>query len=651
VSELRTSTRNQNKHLDHLLEGVEGATPIGPLVHFSKFGKTTFNIDVDERNAVMEAVLRQQPFDLAGANASVANIWARYQDIVELFPDDIKSDNQALLCFTDWLLERVVLVEIGTTDQDMALEIFETMNDRGLRLSNTDMLKGFLLARMGEPAAVESANERWRRRVGELTDAEKNADAEFIKTWLRGKYADTIRDRKKDASPRDFDLIGTAFHKWVRDNAERIGLRKASEFQTLVSKDFERLSRRYLSLLTASTSLIPGFEAVYYNAINGFTLQFLPIVAAVTPDDDDEAFQSKTHLISNYLDLMIVRRMVNYRNFGYSTLVYTMFNLAKDLRDKSGDEVRDVLADRVAGIPESFDGVRTFALTQRNRAHIRYLLARMTAWVEGHCGKAQTFPQYVDRERKDPFEVEHLWANHHHRHTQEFPNPYDFENFRNRFGGLVLLPKSFNASYGDKSYEEKLPHYFSQNLLAASLSPLAYENNPAFAAFRQSTGLPFRAYEGSFEKSDFEERQDLYRRICDQVWSPDALGLGGGTATAALSAEAKRAFYGVELAHLIEAGFLAPGTKMLGSRSGKQYSATITADGRVQIPDGTIHRSPSAAADHLTQFSTNGWEFWRIDSPSDQRTLSEIRSAYLGSAGHPSEVDSASAAVDPEDRR
>jgi hypothetical protein len=53
----------------------------------------------------------------------------------------------------------------------------------------------------------------------------------------------------------------------------------------------------------------------------------------------------------------------------------------------------------------------------------------------------------------------------------------------------------------------------------------------------------------------------------------------------------------------------------------------------VQIPDGTIHRTLSAASDHLTQFSNNGWEFWRIDSPSDQRTIGEVRSNYLGSQG------------------
>jgi hypothetical protein len=491
---------------------------------------------------------------------------------------------------------------------------------------------------MVEPAAIETANELWRRRVGELTEDEKNADAEFIKTWLRGKYAESIRDRKKDASPRDFDVIGTAFHKWVRDNADTIGLRKAGEFQAFVSRDFDRLSKRYLSLHTASTNLTNGLEAVHYNAINGFTLQFLPIMAAVTPDDDDETFQSKARLVSTYLDVVVARRMVNYRNFGYSTLVYTMFNLAKDLRDKSTDEVRDVLADRVADIQESFDGVYSFALTQRNRPHIRYLLARMTAWIEERCGKGQTFSQYVDRERRDPFEVEHIWANHHDRHLDEFANLHDFENFRNRFGGLVLLPKSFNASYGDMPYEGKEPHYFGQNLLAASLNPLAYENNPAFAALRQATGLPFKPYSGVFSKADLEERQDLYRQICEEIWSPDRLGLGGGRATALLTDEAKRVFYRVQLADLVEAGLIAPGTRIVGSRSDVSHSATIAADGDIVLSDGSRRTTPSGASDYLTGMSNNGWEFWRVDLVGDSRTLSEIRSTYLATSGEPAEA-------------
>lgn len=513
-------------HLHHLCLGRDGAESLDPLVYSSQFGALSFNIDVDDRIPVMQAILHGRAFDPTDAPDTQVNIWERYQDIASRFPEELAGE--PLLHFVDWLLERVVLVEIGTTDQDMALEIFETMNDRGLRLSNTDMLKSFLIARIEDHDAIVSANSRWRGRVEELNGLERNADGEFIKSWLRGKYADTIRERKKDAAPRDFDLIGTAFHKWTRDNRERLGLSTPADFATLVNSDFMKMSRRYMQLLEASTTYTPGLEAVFYNAYNGITLQLLPIMAAVTPADDDAAFRQKAQSIAAYLDLMVARRMVNFRNFGYSTIVYTMFNLAKDLRDRDPDDVRSVLADRVAGLEETFDGIVTFGLTQRNRSHIAYLLARMTDWLEE--GNGVGFAEYVSRTRRNPFEVEHIWANHYERHTDEFDNPYDFADRRNRFGDLILLPRDFNASYGDKTFHEKLPHYFGQNVLAQSLNPTAYENNPTFLALLKRSGLPFKPYPGGFIAASIDERQGLYRLVCEQVWSPGRLGLDGGTA-------------------------------------------------------------------------------------------------------------------------
>ncbi|MGH8923850.1 MAG: GmrSD restriction endonuclease domain-containing protein [Acidimicrobiia bacterium] len=614
-------------HLNHLARGIAGAENLAPLVFSQQFGLLTFNINVDEREKVMQAILDASPFDPNGESESVRNIWDRYQNIVELYPDDLKGE--ALVYFSDWLLERVVLVEIGTTDQDMALEIFETMNDRGLRLSNTDMLKGFLLARIDDPEQIAKANQLWRRRTIELTDIDKNADSEFMKHWLRGKFAENIRERKKDAVPRDFDLIGTAFHKWVRDNRQKVDLVKASDYATFVNRDFNRMGRRYLQLLEASRTVTAGWEHVFYNATTGFTLQYLPIMAAVTPDDDDETFRRKSRLVAGFLDIFVARRMINFRNFGYSTVVYTMFNLAKDVRNRDLDELRDVLADRVADLDESFDGAMTFRLTQRNRSHILYLLARMTAWIEEECRVGIGFGTYVDRSLKKPFEVEHIWANKYERHLDEFDNPHDFSDHRDRFGDLLLLPKDFNASYGALTYLEKLPHYFGQNLLAAPLSPLAYEKNPSFLKFIEETGLPFRPYPEGFTKGDIEERQDLYRQVCEQVWSPEALGLGGGTPSEDTTQQTRQAFYGVSLADLITAGLLSPGEELVGSRSGHEYRATILSDGRIRIDGGVEFDTLSGAADTLTGKSNNGWEFWRVEGLTGPRELARIREEHL----------------------
>ena len=47
---------------------------------------------------------------------------------------------------------------------------------------------------------------------------EADRDANMIKAWLGAQYAETIRERKAGSSDKDWELIGSAFHRWARDN-------------------------------------------------------------------------------------------------------------------------------------------------------------------------------------------------------------------------------------------------------------------------------------------------------------------------------------------------------------------------------------------------------------------------------------------------
>lgn len=90
-----------------------------------------------------------------------------------------------------------------------------------------------------------------------------------------------------------------------------------------------------------------------------------------------------------------------------------------------------------------------------------------------------------------------------------------------------MLPKQFNASFGDLTYEDQLPHYLSQNLLARSLHPQCYDHHPGFGRFVEESGLDFRPYT-SFTKSSIVERGELYRQLAKLVWNPDDLLTAGG---------------------------------------------------------------------------------------------------------------------------
>ena len=128
----------------------------------------------------------------------------------------------------------------------------------------------------------------------------------------------------------------------------------------------------------------------------------------------------------------------------------------------------------------------------------------------------------MSRGGNDPFEVEHVWAFNYDYDALGFDHQYEFNQYRDRIGGLLLLPKSFNAAFGAKPYDVKCKQYFGQNYLAKSLHENAYELHSRFDSFKQRSGLPFRSHT-EYSKTDLDERSELYRQIAMQIWSPDAI--------------------------------------------------------------------------------------------------------------------------------
>jgi len=491
-------------------------TQFAELIYCRQHGTRSFNLNVPDRTNCMEALYTGQNIDSSEQPESVANILGRFEDITEIFPDEIKG--AALPYFSDWLIENVHLVEITAYSDEDAYTIFETMNDRGLSLTPSDMLKGYLLANITDPDARNLASKVWRERIAECQQLGKEEDADSIKAWLRSQHARKIRERKRDSKPEDFDLIGTEFHRWIRDQEEFLGLTNSSDFARIIQKDFKFYTGQYLKARQAGATLTPGLEAIHFNAQHNFTLQYPVLLAPLLPDDSPEEILRKMRVVSTFINILITRRIWNWRNIDYSTLQYAMFTVLRDLRDRSAIDVAGILTQRLAEDQETFEKNDRFAMHGTNGAQIHRLLARLTDYIETHSGLASRYAEYMATGKKR-YEIEHIWANHADRHKDEFSHPSDFASMRNRIGGLLLLPKSFNASYGDLRYEEKLPHYFAQNLLARSLNPDCYVNNPGFLRFIETSGLPFRPLE-SFKTAEMEERCNLYLKLAEHIWNP-----------------------------------------------------------------------------------------------------------------------------------
>jgi uncharacterized protein with ParB-like and HNH nuclease domain len=505
---------------------------LAPCIFSDNFGQLKFNLDIPERLPVLEALFEGQPFNPDGKDESIQAMFARYKNIEE---NDLLAElGPALQHFIYWLLARVGLIEIATDNDAYAAAIFETMNDRGKPLSPVDMLKAYLLSPIEDMDVRRKINQTWKHQVLELIswggEHEAERDANCIKAWLRAQHADTIRERKAGAVDKDWEQIGSVFHRWVRDQSTRLGLGTAAANQKLMAESFPFFAKAYRRILDASKNYTPGLQAIYYNAHNDFTWQGTVLLASLVETDDDETVRRKLAVTATYLDIWLMRRAVNYIRVGYSSVAYAMWLLCRDIRRKPLDELVSILKQKLAEDDVTFTGspakgrkgIEEFGLNQFSRRYIYHLLARITEATEIGAGRTESFDKLIDRDRKNPFDIEHIWADSFDAVKTVFANEAEFADWRNQVASLLLVPADVNRSLQDKPFTEKKAHYARQNFWAASLDASTYQHQPKFTNFATDNILPFKPFE-NFTKAEQSERRVLLNKMVEMIWSPSRL--------------------------------------------------------------------------------------------------------------------------------
>ncbi len=494
---------------------------IKEMIYSESYGKESFNIDVEDRAECMHALFYEEPFDTENVNESVKNLYDRYNDIKEIFPND-KITESMLLHFCDWLVEKVLFIEIeAETDQD-AHKIFITMNDRGLSLTSTEMLKGYLLSEIEDDKKREELNGLWKDKVLSLKKDDDSGDEVFIKAWLRSQYAETIRETKRGAVNKDFDIIGGSFHKWVRDERSKLGLNNSKDYELFIKK-FAKYADVFIKIREAENSFDEETKYIYYNSRLNFTLQAQLLLAPICFEDGWDIILEKMNLVARFVDLLITSRVTNYRSVQYSTIKNYVFNITKRIRHCSVDELKENLNELYLELDyDPSIAIPNLRLNSFTKKYIKNILARITGFIEEETGVASNYCNYMNNRTSNPFEIEHIISDHFEWFTDEYIDLEDFKNNRNSIGALLLLHKSINASLNDDTYEEKLVKYCSNegNIYSESLGEQAYKNNPKFLTFMNKNDLLFKPYD-AFGKEQIKERNKLLVQLVNLVWNND----------------------------------------------------------------------------------------------------------------------------------
>jgi hypothetical protein len=428
----------------------------------------------------------------------------------------------AIAYFIDYVVERVLLIDISVASEAEAHRVFVTMNDRGLRLGPIDLLKGQILSKIPNPNDSQSCHATWVQSVNRLRGLGAEEDSLFFRTLFRAKWAETIRGKAKGDPAGDFDHIGEAYHRWFEDNTGKLAISTSDDYLRFARDDIPKYAEIYAFIKTAENAIVPGFE--HYNSIRKFSLQPMVLMAAVSVTDTTTDWQRKVLLVARLADALLTSRTIEGRENNYENLRDIAFALTKAVRSKTPAELLDYVRAEWPKYSAQLSQLSRLSYWNADKSDLLFLLARIACYLEDQFSFTNKtgFTTFWQRDRgRKTFDIEHLLkANFDPAALPSghgFSDSKDYLDQRNLLGALVLLPRSRNRSLQDKAYRDKLAAYATENVLTQTLCDALYASNPNVASYVAANPAVGLAPVADLSKTDIATRAATYTAIAQLI--------------------------------------------------------------------------------------------------------------------------------------
>lgn len=490
-------------------------------IEFSASRKAIFDAYLDKTSTIDQAIEAAE--DVNGLDEGDERLLEALRDTESLL-DSLVKDHIAY--FIDYVVERVLLIDISVASEAEAHRVFVTMNDRGLRLGPIDLLKGQILSRIATTAESQACHASWVDSINQLRALGAEEDSLFFRTLFRAKWADSIRGKAKGDAPGDFDNIGDAYHRWFDENTAKLGIINGDDYSRFAKVDIPKYVEIYSFIKQAESSPITGYEVLYYNAVRKYSFHAMILMAVTSVNDVTANWKAKILLVARLADLLLTSRTIEGKENNYENLRDISFNLTKAIRGKTEAELLTYVRAEWTKYFVHISQLSKLSYTKSDKSDLLFILARIATYLEDELKmKSKTgFMMFWKRDRNQKtFDIEHLFKSTYDTTvlpaTHGFADSKEYAEQRNLLGALILLPRARNRSLQDKSYKEKLPIYATENVLAQTLNPAFYGNNPDVAKFnvaRPEVGL---ASVADFEKDSITFRGATYTALAELIWA------------------------------------------------------------------------------------------------------------------------------------
>jgi hypothetical protein len=444
---------------------------------------------------------------------SLENLLNAYSTLY-LYLEENYGDLTKLKRYWGYLANNVVFIQIST-DVSSALKIFETINERGVGLNPMDLLKNLLFTQVRQ-AQFTQLKDEWKKITKPLEKA-KEKPLRFLRYFLMANYV--IKNDRSDAVVREDEI-----YDWfvAKDNAVACDYsNKPFEFVRKVIRNVEQ----YLAFANGlGNDGRPNLAMDNLKRLTGgaFSLHYVLLLAAANlPKSLFDHFVTQLESFLFYYIFTKTPTKDLERNFSlWADELREIAGIVDpiDQRKKLSTFVADHFETSMASkSQELVDALKRFTLHSMQQYRIRYLLARLTQYVDMAFGGLKE-PGSLEPYAK--LEIEHILPNTPSvdllvKWEAENPN-MSYDNYKNRLGNLTLLEKPINIVAGNDFFDMKLSEYSKcGNYFTRSLVKLT-EVGQNTSISRVNRKL--KSFD-SWTFSDIERRHQLIIDLVLEVWA------------------------------------------------------------------------------------------------------------------------------------
>ena len=439
---------------------------------------------------------------------TIKNLYNAYQQIND-FLDEHCTTPEELFAFITYTLHQVFVLQIST-DINRALQIFETINERGVGLNPLDLIKNRLFCHI-DKKDFKILKDKWQE-IFKLFRKNETHKLRFIRYFLMANFPDKI-----DSS--------------IYKN----GILRTDDIFNFTSKlDNINNPHNFLDNLYKAASDYNGFlegklngedndQLQNINTLNGGLSTYI-IALLAAKNLPQPILKHFIQQVESFMFFYILpgnnTNALERECAGWAKQLYILSKIPNEAEQISSynEFITKALISPTQQRMDNFDDYFKRLQMGKNRTRTRYILNKISLYVQEKWNGSKASNDWFSR-----LDIEHILPNHPKEELKEAFGAEIYEDYKNRLGNLTLLEGPLNRSLGNDFFEIKKQTYEASNcVFTKSIVGLAITTGATSQHGQFFQSLPLW---NTWTKQSIEQRQELLLKLTKEVWPLEKLNL------------------------------------------------------------------------------------------------------------------------------